>query len=156
MAAPSRRWVLGSVVAVGFVVLALLSSRVGPPRSIRLTIAGPEGLGGEALVARGSRGALPFTIELLLRVEPEHEGGQFSAFLDGVVPGSDGALRDGIEPRDKDGPAIYWVHGERHGLTVETGFEIEAWAADGTALRPLGLESSPEPGVARLIRVGPE
>ena len=149
-----RPWIVSSCVGIGFVSLAWMTSRVGPPRSLLLTIAGPDGLLGHAIVSGRSKEELPFTIRVGLKVEPEQLRGKALAPLSHSVPGSEGGLRDGIEGGDGDKPCVYWVQGERDGLQVESAVELEAWAADGRRLRPLALEASPKPGVARLIRMG--
>lgn len=149
-----RAWIGVAAVLGGSVLLAVLSGRVGPPRSVRLTVSGMPGISGTVQVASGFRGELPFSVELALPVEREGTisvGGYASQEL----PGSDGVLFDGLEPADDRTPAIWWVTGEKNGLSVTVGFEIEAWAADGTRLEPLRLVPGEGPGVARTILVGP-
>lgn len=148
-----RAWIGVALVLGISVLLALVSSRVGPPRAVTLTVRGMPGVSGTVQVASGFRGELPFTVELALPVEPE---GSISVGMYTVqpLPGSDGSLQDGLEAADERTPAIWWVTGEKNGLVVTVGFEIEAWDADGNRLEPLELTTSPEPGVARTIVVG--
>ncbi len=148
-----RAWIGGALVLGISVLLALVSSRVGPPRAVTLTVRGLPGVSGTVQVASGFRGELPFTVELALPVEPE---GSISVGVYAVqsLPGSEGSLRDGIEAADEHTPAIWWVTGEKNGLVVTVGFEIEAWDAEGNRLEPLELTTSGEAGVARTIVVG--
>lgn len=155
-ARPSMKTVLMFVISTG-VVLAVLSSRMGPPSSVTLTLVGPQGLQAQGRVNGGHRGALPFTIELMLDPVSPQARFPWRRLLTDEVPGSEGVLLDGLEEAGEGQAPRWWVYGQRNEMAAFGGFEVLAVAADGTLLHPVELLSPQDPGSGahRVLRLAP-
>ncbi|MFT7680543.1 MAG: hypothetical protein ACI8QC_004549 [Planctomycetota bacterium] len=139
------------------VALAVLSSRMGPPSSVTLTLIGPAGMQAVGHVDGGHRGALPFTIELMLDpLSPEAIFPSARRFRD-EVPASDGVLLDGLQQVDGERAPRWWVFGERNELAVFGDFEVLGVAADGRQLFPVELMHPTEDigSPHRILRLAP-
>lgn len=144
------------VISTGL-ALAVLSSRMGPPSSVTLTLVGPAGMQAEGRVEGGHRGTLPFTIELMLDPVSAEARFPWRRLLTGEVPGSEGILLDGLEEAGAEHGPRWWVYGQRNALAAFGGFEVLAVAADGTLLHPVELLSlePPDSGAHRVLRLAP-